>query len=147
MTQVALIPVAYFRGTDFRPAKRLPGARPDPLEHLGRSALGPEMRGKNPGPFTPTNDGELARRDFNTGLAHGKEDLATPASVGDGKGLGSVVERIGRPGNVPHRQLVLLDEREHLRPLVNVIDPRAGQGELLEHGLLEDLDLDGSPRA
>ena len=25
ITQVALIPVAYFRGTDFRPAKRLPG--------------------------------------------------------------------------------------------------------------------------
>lgn len=25
VTQVALIPVAYFRGTDFRPAKRLPG--------------------------------------------------------------------------------------------------------------------------
>ena len=36
-----------------------------------------------------------------------------------------------------------LDEREHLRPLVNVIDPRAGQGKLFEHRLLEHLDLDG----
>ena len=27
------------------------------------------------------------------GLAHGKEDLATPAGIGNGKGLGSIVER------------------------------------------------------
>ena len=35
----ALLPVAYFKGTDFKPAKRLPGARGNALGYLGAAAV------------------------------------------------------------------------------------------------------------